>query len=452
MKKFLFSTLLITAMLIAFSAVVYADGYVFTAQEAFPVPYSSSIEVVNEDHGIYRADSIEEIQYLIDAGIVTYYEEEIYYTLFDYTVSDPYYEQYQEAYLTQVFTQFAWERNVFGNEVKIAIIDSGLYEAASDFNTNKVVRAYDYTDTASNKGNYYCKDENGHGTMVAGIIAAQHNTRGITGIAPNSSLYIFKCFDADRNGKNTNITDAIYKAVDEYGVDIINMSFGGKSSTVFKEAVNYAVSKGVLIVAAAGNDGSATSNVYYPASYDNVISVGSVASNGHRASHSQRNDYVNVLAPGEEIFSTTVGGYGTSTGTSFATPHVVAAAALAKSINPSLTNYELQDIIYTTCDAITDQYSGFGVLNIQALLTYVKATTENNLFYSTNGRTVYLALMVQDGYTAYFALYDDNMLTSVFTTDGNTYIICDKTYLNSFRIFVWDENLSPYGIIEKKEY
>ncbi|MGM9552651.1 MAG: S8 family peptidase [Clostridia bacterium] len=452
-KKFfvLFSTVFISLLFLGMW--VSAEGYIFTSKEIFHVPYSSSIKVVNADHGVYTADSLEEIEYLINAGIIDTYEEEGYCTLFDYELSDPYYDN-QKAYLSRIFTQFAWNRNVFGKDVKIAIIDSGLYEAASDFNTKNIIRAYDYTSTSENSGVYYCMDENGHGSMVAGIIAAGHNTRGIAGIAPNSSLYIFKCFDKDRRTKNSYLIDAVYRAVDEYDVDIINMSFGGTNSTVFKEAIDYAESKGVLLVAAAGNDGNLSSNVYYPASYDNVISVGSLGEDGHRASHSQRNDYVNVLAPGEKIYSVTIGGYESGNGTSFATPIVSASAALALSLNPNLTNKDLQSMIYQTADEMEDRYSGFGSLNIQALLTYVKATDSEDLIYSSNGSTVYFSYIPPQGYRGYFTTYNDKMLSSVFTVDEGVFIKGDTKYLNSFKLLVWDKNtLSPYkNTITKTEY
>lgn len=444
----LFSAVFITMLSLGVS--VFAEGYIFTSKESFPVPYSSSIKVVNADHGVYTADSLDEIEYLIASRLIDTYEEESYYTLFDYTLSDPYYEANQKAYLSQIFTQFAWNRNVFGNDVKIAVIDSGLYAATSDFNMKNIIRAYDYTSTASNTGVYYCMDENGHGSMVAGIIAAQHNTRGIAGIAPNASLYIFKCFDADRRTKNSYLIDAVYKAVDEYGVDIINMSFGGTNSTVFKEAIDYAESKGVLLIAAAGNDGSNSSTVYYPASYDNVISVGSLSEYGHRASHSQRNDYVNILAPGENIYSVAIGGYESGTGTSFATPQVVAAAALAKSLNPYLTASELMDMIYATADEMADRYSGCGSLNVQKLLTYTRATINpGQLVYSLSDSEMNAYLVPPEGYVSYFAQYKDNTLISILK-NGVSAAASDFPY----KYYLWKKDtLSPYeGDITQVEY
>lgn len=444
----MFPAVFITMLCLGVS--VFAEGYIFTSQECFPVPYSSSIKVVNADHGVYTADSLDEIEYLIASGLIDTYEEESYYTLFDYTLSDPYYENNQKAYLSQIFTQFAWNRNVFGSDVKIAVIDSGLYEAASDFNTKKIVRAYDYTSTAENTGAYYCMDENGHGSMVAGIIAAQHNNRGIAGIAPNVSLYIFKCFDADRKTKNAYLVDAVYKAVDEYGVDIINMSFGGNMSEVFREAIDYAESKGVLMIAAAGNDGAASSNIYYPASFNNVISVGSLNPEGHRAAHSQRNDYVNILAPGENIYSVAIGGYGSGSGTSFATPHVTAAAALAKSLNPNLTACELMDMIYATADEMADRYSGCGSLNIQKLLTYTRAALNpGQLVYSLSGSEMNAYLVPPEGYVSYFAQYESNTLISIFK-NGVSAAASDFPY----KYYLWKKGtLSPYeGNIAEVEY
>lgn len=404
-------------MLIAFSFFslhALAEEYIFTTTESFPIPYSDSIEVVNYDHNVYTTDSLEDIQYLIDAGIVNYCEPMSYSELFDYTTSDTYYSQ--QTNLSQIYTQFAWNKGVFGDTVKIAIIDSGLYNSASDFNLKNITKAIDYTSTASSTITY-CNDEIGHGTMVAGIIAATHNKRGVAGIAPNVELYIFKCFYLNDYGnqtaKNSDIIAAAYAAIDTYGVDIINLSSGTSNAIVFKEVADYAEKKDVLLVAAAGNSGANSGDtLYYPASYDNVIGVGSTDADGRRASHSQRNDYVNIMAPGENIYSVRISGYEKGTGTSFATPHVVAALALAKSLNPDLTRQELMDAVYSTADAMKDRYSGYGQLNVQALLTYTKSTLlPGELVYSEYNSNI-RAYSTED-YTIYKPVYENDILQSL---------------------------------------
>ncbi len=423
----------------------YAEEYIFMTGGDFPMPYSTSIETVNAAHGVYTTESIEDIQHLIDAGIVTYCEPMSYSELFEYETNDYYYSG--QTNLTQVLAPFAWNKAVFGDEVKIAVIDSGLYNAASDFTLSNIQKVKDYTSTASSSVQF-CNDEIGHGTMVTGIIAAAHNSRGIAGIAPKVKIYVFKCFyvnDAgNQTAKNSDIVDAIYEAIDTYDVDIINLSSGTTNETVFKKAADYAEEKGVLLVSAVGNSGSLSGNtLYYPASYDNVIGVGSIKADGHRASHSQRNDYVDMMAPGEDIYSVRISGYEKGTGTSFATPHVVAAAALAKSLHPSLTAKELTEALYKTCNAMSDRYSGHGSLNVQALLTYVQAVkNRGSLIYSASDKSTYAYCLPSGGYTAYFARYEDNILTDI-QTDG---INASTTDFAGYIYYVWKKSsLEPFS-------
>ncbi len=414
----------------------------------FPMPYSASIETVNSAHGVYTTDNLNAIQHLIDAGLVTYCEPMSYSELFDYTTNDFYYSE--QSNLNQISAQFAWNKGVFGDKVKIAVIDSGLCNTSSDFTFPNIIKVNDYTSTKDSKVNF-CNDEIGHGTMVTGIIAAAHNSRGIAGISPNVEIYVFKCFYVDENGnqkgKNSDIIAAIYQAIDECDVDIINLSSGSTSPTVFKEVSDYAEQKGVLLVSAVGNYGAYISQdkasaLYYPASYDNVIGVGSIKADGHKASHSQRNDYVDMMAPGEDIYSVRISGYEKGSGTSFATPHVVAAAALAKSLNPNLSAKELTDALYATCNSMSDRYSGHGSLNIQALLTYVQATkNQGNLILSSTEASSYAYFIPPEGYRAYFAKYENDSLIDIRTFGINV----PAKEFGKYTYYIWKkDSLEPY--------
>ncbi|MBQ6795060.1 MAG: S8 family serine peptidase [Clostridia bacterium] len=443
MKKLLFLTLFILCLL---SVPICAEEYIFTTEGDFPMPYSSSIEVVNATHNVYTTDNIEAIQPLIDEGLVNYCEPMTYSELFDYTLNDPHYPE--QPNLTQISAQFAWNKGVFGDEVKVAVIDSGIYKAASDFTFSNVIKAKDYTATSESTLNY-CTDEIGHGSMVAGIIAAAHNnTRGIAGIAPNVKLYIFKCFYIDekgaQKGKNSDIIAAMYEAIDTYGVDIINFSGGSTSPTVFKEVTDYAAEKGVLMVSAVGNSGAQSGNTrYYPASYPNAIGVGSIDSNGRRASHSQRNDYVDIMAPGEDIYSVRLGGYEKSSGTSFASPHVAAALALAKSANPHLTAEELTEALYKTCNPMEDRYSGHGSLNVHALLACLHSMENKGSFvYSPTESSGCAYLIPPEGYNVYFAKYEDSVLTDIKMGGLNT----SARDFNKYVFYIWKKDtLEPYA-------
>ncbi len=455
-KKFL-KLLYFLPIILVLHVQASAEEYIFTTREDFPMLYDTSIEVVNSDHGVYTASSLADIQYLIDAGIVTSYEPMSYSELFDYVPEDEFFTE--QTNLTQVSASFSWNKDVFGDTVKVAVIDSGLYNAASDFNSKKIIKANDYTSTASSKVTF-CNDEIGHGTMVTGIIAASHNSWGVAGIAPNVEIYVFKCFYLDELGnqkaKNSDIIAAVYEAIDTYDVDIINLSSGTTNATVFKDISDYAEKKGVLLVSAAGNYGAHSDQdkataLYYPASYDNVIGVGSIKADGHRASHSQRNDYVDIMAPGEDVYSVRISGYEKGSGTSYATPHVVAAAALAKSLNPDLTVKELTDGLYKSCNAMRDRFSGHGSLNIQALLTYVMATKNPDKLVYSSSDTSYFAYCIPSGdYVAYFARYNSGMLIDIKENGINATTSDFAKYI----YYIWKKgSLEPYtGDITALEY
>lgn len=445
MKRIIYSLIFTFIFLLLFASSALAEGYVFTAREDFPMLLddSSPISVVNAAHGVYTAETLEDIEYLIKSGIVDLYEEDSYYTLFDYTPCDTYYSS--QTNLTQINAQSAWNEGLFGAGVKIAIIDSGLCVTASDFTLSKIHYAADCFNSDSSSA-LYGNDEFGHGTAVAGIIAAAHNSRGIAGLAPESDIYVFRCFNSEKQGKNSDIVNAIYSAVDDYGCDIINMSFGGTDSEVFKEAVDYAYEQGVLLVAAAGNDGSYGNTVYYPASYDNVISVGSSSADGHRASHSQRNDYVNIMAPGEDIYSVSLSGYSANRGTSFSTPQVTAAAALIKCLYPDLSNDIVTKLLYTSADVMKDRYSGHGQLNISSLIRLSRlynhaSASPDSLFYFNGGGTVYYSFSPSPGYRGIFSLRSDSAVVSASSEPVGK---CSESDFENSKLFIWKmDSLTP---------
>lgn len=429
-----------------------AQGYIFTLKHDIPLPISaqSSISALSPEHGVYAADSYEDISWLVENSLIDILEKDSEYTLFDtYTPEDAYYsEQY---YISDIKAPAAWERGIFGEGVKVAVIDSGVSSSASDFSLGGIVYAKDYTDTASSKLDF-ARDKNGHGTAVAGIIAAEHNFRGIAGVAPKCTLYIFKCFNADKKALNKDIISAIYSACDEYGCDIINMSFGGTESEVFREACDYAASKGVLMVSAAGNDGASSQKLYYPASYDNVISVGSASKTGHRATHSQRNDKVNMMAPGDGIFSLSLAMYSASSGTSFAAPQVTAAAALLMSLYPSLTASDITELLYRSANEMTDRFSGFGSLNIASLfrladLCIMARENEGTLYYDIADGSAFYSIAAPDSSAFYIADYSDGSLISLLGLSSGK---LPEALFDKAKLFLWKrDSLAPLPPPEK---
>lgn len=185
-------------------------------------------------------------------------------------------------------------------------------------------------------------DEQGHGTSVAGVIAATANNRiGIAGLAIDARVRVLRAFDATGNAEEDDIASAlVYAALT--GVDVVNMSFGdGVDSPMFRDAVAFAALMNVVLVASSGNTG--TISRQYPAGYDDVIAVGSTNSDDRRSPFSSTGSLVALTAPGEGILTTAVNSrYRRVNGTSFAAPYVAAAAAMMRERYPAMTTQEIR--------------------------------------------------------------------------------------------------------------
>ena len=216
-----------------------------------------------------------------------------------------------------------------GAGVKVAVIDTGINYNHEDLKENYVEGA-NYSGLingllGTNLGNPM--DDQGHGTHVAGTIAAVRNGKGVVGVAPKAKLYAVKVMTKDGKGSLSAIIKGIEWAV-KNKMNIANMSLGGGPYVeAMHKAVKNAVENGVTIVAAAGNDGGP---VNYPAKYPETIAVSASAPNDAIAPFSSRGEEIDVMAPGMWIMSTSFdGGYVELHGTSMACPHVAGLAALA---------------------------------------------------------------------------------------------------------------------------
>ena len=245
-----------------------------------------------------------------------------------------------------------------GAGVQVAIIDTGIDYTHPDLDDNY----YGGWDFVNNDGDPM--DDEGHGTHVAGIIAAEDNEEGVVGVAPQAELYALKVLDEEGYGYVSDVVYAIQWSTVN-GIKVINMSLGGKRNIFLEWACNLAYySDGLLLVAAAGNGGA----VIYPAAYSSVIAVSATNSNDELAWFSSTGKQVELAAPGVSIDSTVLnGGYGEESGTSMSSPHVAGTAALAWKANPSWSNDEVRAQLQNTADDLGaagwDSEFGYGLVN-----------------------------------------------------------------------------------------
>ncbi|WP_428564111.1 MAG: S8 family peptidase [Solidesulfovibrio sp. DCME] len=259
-----------------------------------------------------------------------------------------------------------------GEGIKIGVIDTG-----ADLKHTDLVGAIADSRTFGVRDGAEAWDHIGHGTHVCGIIAARDNNQGIIGVAPRSKLYIAKVLDCEEDLDADVIAEAIDWCV-EKGVDIINISLAlYDGSDALEEAVERAVEANVAIVAAAGNEGNYQDFICYPAKYRGVLCVGSVDRNRKLSPTSSVGNRLDLLAPGEEIYSTfPLGIYAKLSGTSMACPFVtgIAALVLARhrdykpvSTTPCDTPAQLREHLLASATPIKTaesvNYTGFRVIN-----------------------------------------------------------------------------------------
>jgi subtilisin len=265
-----------------------------------------------------------------------------------------------------------------GTGVKVAVIDTGINYTHPDL-TNNYRDGYDFVNKDTDP-----MDDNGHGTHVAGTIAAVDNDFGVVGAAPEAYLYGVKVLGSGGSGSLSDVIAGIDWSVTN-GMQIISMSLGTTSDSIsLHDAVDKAYNVGVLLVAAAGNSGNPAGTgdtVIYPAKYSSVIAVAATDSSNVRASWSSTGPDVELSAPGVSILSTYLNGnYATMSGTSMATPHVSGTAALILNSDETVwksagytngdgiwTNVEIRDVLDGTATDLgatgRDNLYGYGLVN-----------------------------------------------------------------------------------------
>jgi thermitase len=282
-------------------------------------------------------------------------------------------------HLPRIQTPQAWNLTTGAVSIPVAVLDSGVDPHHPDLST-KLVPGWNFVHAGSNTA-----DVLGHGTAVAGTIAAAANNgiggAGVSWASPVMPLVVVDEFDF---AAYSTIAAAIVYAAD-HGVRVINISIGGPNpSTVLQNAVDYAWSKGAILVASAMNNTS--SDHYYPAACNHVIAVSATDSNDHLAGFSNFGNWITIAAPGTNILTTgNGGGYGYWYGTSFSAPIVAGVAALCLSVNPDLTNAEVVAILTQSADNIgtpgIDSLFGAGRVN-----AYSAVLAAQQILFAPRGR------------------------------------------------------------------
>ncbi|MCX2728096.1 S8 family serine peptidase [Thermomicrobium sp. 4228-Ro] len=273
-----------------------------------------------------RARAAEWVARLLQSPGVRYLEPAVQLT-YQWMPSEPLVAQ--QSWLTVSGFPRAWDDTIGRADVVVAVIDSGVAASHPDL-AGKLLPGYDYLHRDDDPD-----DEAGHGTAVAGIIAAAVNGQGIAGGAPGVRLLPLKVGD-QIGASSFLIAEAVYGAM-ERGAQVINLSLGADTpSAALEHAIEQAYEQGIVVVAAAGNSPDA---VTFPASYPEVIAVGGATADGKRlASFTSRLTRVDLVAPAENVLTTSWDGqepgWQPRTGTSFAAPIVSAAAALVRSVAP----------------------------------------------------------------------------------------------------------------------
>jgi type VII secretion-associated serine protease mycosin len=290
--------------------------------------------------------------------------------------NDTLYSKYQWN-LPQIETELGWKWNKGSQDMIVAVIDTGVQSDHPDLE-GRLVPGINLVDDSQPP-----EDDVGHGTHVAGIIAAQvNNHEGVAGMTWFTKIMPIKSLDSTGAGSTYAVAQGVIWAAD-HGADIINMSLGNYAEAQFlHEAIQYAHQKGVLIIAASGNDN--TDRPGYPAAYPEVLAVAATDPGGDRAAYSNYGEYIDVAAPGTSIASTYPGSqYAALSGTSMACPHVAALASLVRAANPKLTNEEVMDVLRKSAKDLgekgKDIYYGYGQIDVRNALEMAVGTSDSRV-------------------------------------------------------------------------
>jgi serine protease len=345
--------------------------------------------------------------------------------------NDPQYSK--QWHLHNIHAEQAWEENR-GKGITVAIIDTGVSQVP-DLAQTEFVAGYDFV---NNKVN--ADDDNGHGTHVAGTVAqSTNNNYGVAGVAYEAKIMPLKVLAASGGGTISDIAEAIRFAADNKA-DVINMSLGGGGeSQVMKDAIEYAYKKGVVIVAAAGNENRDSAS--YPARYARVISVAAIDAQGEKAEFSNYGAGVDISAPGggngSKIWQETIdpstnlpviAGF---QGTSMAAPHVAGVVALIKSTGVTAPDEVLAVLQQSVRKIDTDPQNYYGAGHLDAAAA-VKLAQKGKITFNDFFRW----------------LRDNGYLNLKFWIDGGAIALLPKVamVLGSYLLAFLIRNYLPFGL------
>jgi subtilisin family serine protease len=343
--------------------------------------------------GVISVDIRGSVQGALDkyksSGLVEYAEPNYLRKAAGFTPNDSYFSE--QWGLKKIGMEEAWtDLGLNPQEVRVAILDTGVDYNHEDLQgifatdptrSNAILGKHFYTDTSGKQtSDFNIEDKAGHGTHIAGIIGATaNNGTGVAGICARARVMPIKVLDDVGYGDDANIAQGLIWATDN-GARVVNMSLAGPSkSKTLADAIKYATGRGVVVVAATGNEGSMAPN--YPASYDGVIGVGATDVNDLWMEESNYGPYVDVVAPGVSIKSSfpalkSYDGtqYEVSTGTSMAAGFVSGLAALILSKNGAMSDEQVKGIMLVSADDLGqtgwDRYFGYGRINAAKALRF----------------------------------------------------------------------------------
>jgi subtilisin len=265
--------------------------------------------------------------------------------------------------VSRVHPSYPWNQGNYGKTmggtpIKVCVIDTGINSAHEAFWKNGICvfkGGYNFVGANSNPA-----DDHDHGTFCAGIVCAQHNgiLGSYRGLAPDIELYCCKVLDSKGSGSLANVAAGVDWATSN-GMDVISMSLGGASgTTTLQAACDAAWYAGIILMVAAGNSGPGPNTVSYPAKYPSCVAIAATTVEDNVAVYSSRGSEVELSCPGSYIVGPWAGftygdrtipgsgdRYMVASGTSAATPHAAACAALVKSWYPYLTNLEIRMLL-----------------------------------------------------------------------------------------------------------